>query len=48
MRRYELADEPWSRIEHLLPGRPESPGTTGNDNRRFVNALLWIARTGAP
>jgi transposase len=48
MRRYELADEAWSRIEHLLPGRPESPGTTGNDNRLFVNAVLWIARTGAP
>lgn len=48
MRRYEVADEAWSRIEHLLPGRPESPGTTANDNRLFVNAVLWVARTGAP
>ena len=48
MRRYELADEAWERIEHLLPGRPGSPGTTGHDNRTFVNAVLWVARTGAP
>lgn len=48
MRRYELEDEAWDRIEPLLPGRPESPGTTGHDNRLFVNAVLWIARTGAP
>jgi putative transposase len=48
MRRYELADEAWERIEPLLPGRPGSPGTTGHDNRTFVNAVLWIARTGAP
>jgi len=48
MRRYELADEAWDRIKHLLPGRPESPGTTGHDHRTFVNAVLWIARTGAP
>jgi transposase len=48
MRRYELEDGAWDRIEHLLPGRPGAPGTTGDDNRLFVNAVLWIARTGAP
>jgi transposase len=48
MRRYELEDRAWDRIEHLLPGRPGAPGTTGDDNRLFVNAVLWIARTGAP
>jgi putative transposase len=32
----------------LLPGKPGDPGRSGEDNRLFVNAVLWIARTGAP
>lgn len=48
MRRYELTDEEWSRIESLLPGREGDPGAHGEDNRLFVNAVIWIARTGAP
>jgi putative transposase len=48
MRRYELTDEEWGRIEHLLPGRPGDPGGHGEDNRRFVNAVIWLARTGSP
>ncbi len=48
MRRYELTDEQWSRIKHLLPGRPGDPGTTAKDNRLFVHAALGIARSGAP
>ena len=47
-RRYELTDENWRRIEHLLPGKASDPGRTAEDNRRFVNAVLWIARSGAP
>lgn len=47
-RRFEMTDEQWIRIEHLLPGRSESPGVTAKDNRLFVDAVLWIARTGAP
>src|SRR5262245_14655262 len=48
MRRYELTDEQWELIEHLLPGREGDPGAHGEDNRRFVNAVIWVARTGAP
>jgi putative transposase len=48
MRRYELTDEEWSRIEQLLPGRVGDPGAHGKDNRLFVNAVIWIARSGAP
>jgi transposase len=48
MRRYELTDEEWNRIDHLLPGREGDPGAHGEDNRLFVNAIIWIARTGAP
>jgi transposase len=48
MRRFEMADEQFQRIAHLLPGKPEDPGVTATDNRLFVDAVLWIARTGAP
>ena len=47
-RRFEMTDEQYGRVEHLLPGRAETPGATAKDNRRFVDAVLWIARTGAP
>jgi transposase len=48
MRRHEIADDPWGRIKDLLPGQPGDPGVTAKDNRLFVNAVLWIAKTGAP
>ena len=46
--RHAISDVDWTRIESLLPGRPGQPGWVGGDNRRFVDAVLWIARTGAP
>ena len=48
MRRHEIKDEDWERIKDLLPGQPDDPGVTAKDNRLFVNAVLWIAKTGAP
>ena len=47
-RRYEITDENWQRIKDLLPGKEGDPGRTADDNRRFINAVLWIGRTGAP
>lgn len=47
-RRHELTDEQWDRIKDLLPGQPGKPGDNGQDNRPFVNAIFWIAKTGAP
>jgi putative transposase len=47
-RRYELTDQQWDQIESLLPGRPGDPGGRGQDNRLFVNAVIWVTRTGAP
>jgi putative transposase len=43
-----LSDGQWQRIERLCVGKPEDPGGTGTDNRMFVEAVLWIARTGSP
>ena len=48
MRRFELSDEQWVRIEGMLPGKAGDPGRAGEDNRLFLDAVLWIARTGAP
>jgi transposase len=47
-RRHEISDADWDRIANLLPGQPGQHGGIAEDNRRFVNAVLWIARTGAP
>jgi transposase len=48
MRRHEITDDSWNRIKDLLPGQEGDPGVTAKDNRLFVNAVLWIAKTGAP
>lgn len=46
--RHAIRDEDWDRIKDLLPGRPGQPGVTAKDNRLFVDAVLWIGKTGAP
>ena len=48
MRRHKISDDAWRRIESRWPGRLGDPGRSAADNRLFVNAVLWIARTGAP
>jgi len=48
LRRHEIPDDLWERIKVLLPGQQGDPGVTAKDNRLFVNAVLWIAKTGAP
>src|SRR5215831_16363303 len=47
-RRHAISDEQWERIKDLLPGRPGTPGRPAEDNRLFVDAVLWIGKTGAP
>jgi len=46
-KRYELSNEQWRRIKDLLPGKKGDPGRNGEDNRLFVNAVLWVLRSGA-
>ena len=48
MIRRELTDAQWARIEKLVPGKEGDKGRHGEDNRLFVDAVLWIARTGSP
>ena len=47
IKRYELSDAQWQRIEPLLSGKGGDPGRTGADNRLFVNGVLWVLRSGA-
>jgi transposase len=44
----EMSDQLWNRLEVLLPGRQGTWGGQARDNRQFINAVLWILRTGAP
>jgi transposase len=46
--RHAISDEDWARIKDLLPGRPGRHGKVAKDNRLFVDAVRWIAKTGAP
>jgi transposase len=48
MPRHGIKDEDWKRIKDLLPGQPGQPGVNAQDNRLFIDAVLWIAKTGAP
>lgn len=48
MVRVWLRDDQFERIAALLPGKAGDPGRTAADNRLFVEAVLWIARTGSP
>jgi len=43
-----LTDAQWERIAPLLPGKKGDPGRSGDDNRRSLEGILWIVRTGAP
>ena len=43
-----LDDAQWERIAPLLPGKEGDPGRTAEDNRLFLEAVLWLVRAGAP
>lgn len=46
--RHELTETQWERIQNLLPGKAGDPGRTAVDNRLFVNAVLYVLKTGIP
>jgi putative transposase len=47
-RRHELSDEQWNAIKGLVPGKKGDPGRTGCNNRLFINAVLFVLKTGIP
>lgn len=48
MDRSVLSEAQWQRVAPLLPGKQGDPGRSAADNRAFLEAVLWIARVGAP
>ncbi|WP_321363679.1 IS5 family transposase [uncultured Celeribacter sp.] len=47
MTRHVLTDAQWAIIEPFCLGKATDPGQTGRDPRLFMEAVLWIVRTGA-
>jgi transposase len=43
-----LTDAMWRRRSPLLPPQKPRTGRPSLDHRRFIEAVLWLARTGAP
>jgi transposase len=43
-----LSEATWARLAPLLPPQKPWTGRPALDHRRFVEAVLWLARTGAP
>jgi len=48
MDRLMISDAQWQQIEPHLPGKQNDCGVTAKDNRLFLEAVLWIDRTGSP
>jgi transposase len=48
MRRHELTDDQWARLEPLLPPQKPRVGRPNHDHRQVLNAIHWLAKTGAP
>src|SRR4030067_1117556 len=47
----DLTDEQWEVVEPLIPKAPRRPDGRGRprvDDRKILNGILWIMRTGAP
>ena len=41
-----LRDDQWGRLEAFVPGGRKGKRGPRTNNRRFLNALLWMARSG--
>ncbi len=48
LHRHDISDDAWSLIAPHLPGKAGDWGGIAKDNRQFINAVIWIFRTGAP
>ena len=48
MSNYELTDYQWKQIEDLFPPKTSKCGRARRDPREFINAIIWVLRTGSP
>ena len=44
--RHELADYEWTAIKPMLPNKPR--GIPRVNDRRVLNGIFWVLRSGAP
>jgi len=44
--RYELTDYEWTAIRPMLPNKPR--GVPRVNDRRVLNRIFWVLRSGAP
>lgn len=44
--RKHLRENQWEKISDSLPGKLGDPGRSGEDNRKFVESVIWIGRNG--
>jgi len=42
-----LTEEEWKQLMNALPGRVGARARHGGNARRFIEAVLWVAQTGA-
>jgi transposase len=43
--RYEMTDNEWAAMRPMLPNRPRVPRV---NDRRVLNGIFWVLRSGAP
>jgi transposase len=48
MQRFVLSDAQWAKMEPHCLDKLSDPGRSGRNNRLFLEAVLWIVRTGSP
>src|SRR5919109_2100914 len=48
MSRHDLTEAQWTIIEPLIPAQKPGPGRKRNGNRRTLNGILFVLKTGCP
>lgn len=48
LHRHDITDRAWEIVAPHLPGKKGDWGGVAKDNRLFINAVIWVFRTGAP
>jgi transposase len=46
--RHDISDKVWNLLSPLLPGQEGRRRGIAEDNRKFLNGVFWVLRTGAP
>jgi transposase len=46
--RHDISDKVWALLKPHLPGQRGQWGGIAEENCRFINAVFWVLRTGAP